>query len=119
LRWSITRQVEAYSKVDEVQPGLRFGNNGASGWSCIFWSDQLHDEAPHRPFLEAFGQEYPEAALKLPPYDRDEDFVSGSLRWAGSDVEVYYKTILSHLALWSEDRRAVEGAREALMNGAV
>jgi hypothetical protein len=110
--------MEAYSKVDEVQGGLRFGNTGASGWSCIFWSDLIDDVAPHRSLLEAFGRKHPEADLKLPPYDRNEDFVSCSLSWAGSDVEVYYETILSHLALWSEDRQAVEGVRKALISDA-
>ena len=107
---------EAYSKFDDVQPGLRFGNTGPSGWSCIFWSDLLDDEAPHRKLLERFANDHPEAGLALPPFDRYEDFVSATFIWAGSEVEVYYETILSRLALWSTDQEAVEGARRALLS---
>ena len=110
------KAVKAYSKVDEVQPGLRFGNTGPSGWSCTLWSDLLDDEAPHRSLLERFTTKHPEAGLTLPPYDRYEDCVSASFKWGGSDVELYYETILSHLALWSTDREAVDGARQALLS---
>lgn len=107
---------ETYTKIDDVHPGFQFSNAGQSGWSCVFWSDLLDDEAPHRELLERFAEKHPESGLVLPSYNRYEDFVSTTFMWNGIEVEVYYETTLSHLALWSVDQAAVSGARVALIS---
>lgn len=107
--------MNAYSTIDEVSAQLRYGNSGPEGWGFILWSDRLDDEAPHRPLLERFAAAYPEAGIKLPSYDRYEDFIGATAVWKGGMVSIYYETILSYLSLWSPDREAVTSLRAALL----
>ncbi|MBB5716789.1 hypothetical protein FHS94_003661 [Sphingomonas aerophila] len=79
------------------------------------WSDKLDDEAPHRLILERFAATHPEAGIKLPPYDRYEDYVEATAIWNGALVAIYYETILSYLWLWSPDRATVSSFRTALL----
>lgn len=104
-----------YSKIEEVSALPRNVNSGAHGWGFTAWSNLLDDEAPHRETLERFAAAHPEAGLKLPPYDRYEDYVEADVAWDGATVSVYYETILSYLLVWSPSRDAAASFRAALL----
>jgi hypothetical protein len=105
----------AYTPIEDVSALPQNINSGAKGWGFRMWSDKLDDEAPHRLILEMFASIYPEAGIKLPPYDRYEDYVETTATWNGGAVAIYYETILSYLWLWSSDRAAVSAFRAALL----
>lgn len=107
--------MSAYSTIEEVSALPRDTNSGPQGWGFTMWSPKLDDEAPHRPLLEQFAAAYPEAGIKLPPYDRYEDYVEATAAWGGGTVAIYYETIISFLWLWSPDREAVSAFREVLL----
>jgi len=111
--------MSAYSKIDEVEPALLFGTTGELGWGFTLWSNLLDDEAPHRKLLERFAQSRSDLVLTLPKWDRYEDFVEGSLKSAKYDVHIYYETILSYLALWSQDLEGIITLRQDLLSVAL
>lgn len=105
----------AYNTIEGVSAQPQYINSGADGWGFKMWSDKLDDETPHRTVLERFAATHPEAGIKLPPYDRHEDYVEATAEWNGGEIAIYYETILSHLWLWSRDREALSAFREALV----
>jgi len=105
----------AYTTIESVSASPQITNNAAAGWGFTMWSDKLDDEAPHRLVLERLATAHPEACIKLPPYDRYEDYVETNAEWNGTTIAIYYETILSYLRLWSPDRTAVSAFREALL----
>jgi hypothetical protein len=102
-------------KVDEVSALPRKINSGAEGWGFTGWSDLIDDEAPHRSVLERFAAAHPQACIKLPQYDRYEDFVEANAAWNDASVSIYYETIISYLWIWSSSRNAVMSIRAALL----
>jgi hypothetical protein len=104
-----------YSNIDVVKVEVMHSTRGSRGWGFTLWSDLLDDEAPHRDFLTKFSASHPGVELRLPPFDRDEDFVEGSLRWGSRDARIFYETIFSHLDLWAPDREPVEKLRAAMV----
>jgi hypothetical protein len=105
----------AYYTIEDVSALPKSINSGPKGWGFKMWSDKLDDEAPHRLILERFAAAHPEAGIKLPPYDRHEDYVEAIAKWNGAKITIYYETILSHLWLWSTDHAAVSAFRTALL----
>lgn len=104
-----------YSKIEEISQSPRFGNSGPDGWGFRIWSDLIDDEAPHRALLERFASKYPHAGIKLPAYDRYEDYVECEAAWGSSTILIYYETIVSLIWLWSTDREAMDSLRSALL----
>ena len=105
----------SYSRIEEVSAERCNVKSGAAGWGFTMWSPKLDDEAPHRSLLEQFSAAYPEAGIKLPRYDRYEDYVDATAGWNGGAVSIYYETTLSYISLWSPDRDIVESFRAALL----
>ncbi len=111
-----TAALRPFNEVEEVKPDLRSASCGRPGLSCtLWWADDPSAEPPQRSLIEQFAAKHPEAEVTLPPYQRNEDDVSGSLTWAGCHVEVGYELILPYLRIWSEKREAVVGVRQALI----
>lgn len=101
-------------EATEVEPALKGGNHGPSGWGFAVYSEVVGDDAPYRALLirlAASGQ----ARLFLPGAEEGEDFVEGDLVWGNQHIEIYFECqVLSYLAFWSLDRKAVEAVRGAL-----
>ena len=76
------------------------------GWEITFWvADAFDYSFPFRDTLreiaEYLGVE--NADNGLPPYDRHEDFVDGSLLFGQSEVGVYFEHALGYLMLFSPE----------------
>ena len=82
------------------------------GWEIIFWLGDSFDY--QTPFREALAtlveilQRSGPAAVELPAYTPDEDFVEGRLTWGYVTLNVYYEYSLGYLALMTSSREALE-----------
>lgn len=109
------KRMALYHEIESISPSPQYGNTGPDGWGFHLWSELSGDDAPHRSLLEMFVANYPQTGMKLPTYDRHEDFVECYAAWDSKTVCVYYETMLSHLWLWSPDRDAINEVRSALV----
>ena len=82
------------------------------GWQIIFWLGDAFDyETPFRDALSLLVdilQQSGPAALSLPAYAPDEDFVEGTLSFGAETVSVYYEYSLGYLSLMSPRRATLE-----------
>lgn len=72
------------------------------GWELTFWLGEPFDfSIPFRTLLDEIacllGQ--PASCLVFPPYESDEDFVQGALRFGDQEIRVYYEYSLAYLSL--------------------
>lgn len=108
--------MSSYSVIEEIRPISLNIFGRPKRWRFTMFSTMIDDDAPHRPLLERFAAIYPDAAVNLPPYDRDEDFVQATAMWRGASIKLFYETlIVSHLAICSREYDAVLSFRAALL----
>lgn len=98
-----------------MQLSPQFGNSGPNGFGFTLWGSANCREDVHRRSLERLAVAYPEVKISLPPPSDGEDLIEGSLTWDGEPVWAWFETALNHTWLWSANRAALAGLREALL----
>jgi hypothetical protein len=105
----------SFVRIDEVQPSPQFGNCGPDGWGFALWGDPNCAEEVHRRLLETFSTAYTSSELRLPPWYECEDMVEGSLTWEGTEIWIWFETVLNFTSIWSADKPAILSLRAAIL----
>ena len=115
---SFTMETSDDRAMIELRSPLRIESHPPGGWQLILWTGDVFDfTTPFRGMLgdiaEALGQDR-QNDLHLPPYEVNEDFVEGTLRFGSTALRIYYEHSLSYLALMSDSEDTLRAASDRI-----